>query len=84
MENLYPTLSNQALKIIQLIDTLDTGGAERMAVNMANLFQEKGIGQLLVATYRTGARAIQLHPLIPCYVLNKQNACDIGEFIQLI
>jgi glycosyltransferase involved in cell wall biosynthesis len=77
-------LSNQALKIIQLIDTLDTGGAERMAVNMANLFQEKGIGQLLVATYRTGAMANQLHPLIPCYVLNKKNAWDIGAFIQLI
>jgi glycosyltransferase involved in cell wall biosynthesis len=72
------------LRILQLIDTLDTGGAERMAVNMSNLFQEKGIDHLLIATYRKGSMANQLHPLIPCYVLNKKNAWDIGAFMQLI
>ncbi len=72
------------MKLLQLIDTLDTGGAERMAVNMANLFQEKGVNQVLIATYRTGAMDNQLHPHVPFYILNKKNAWDILAFFKLI
>ncbi len=43
------------MKVLQLIDTLDAGGAERMAVNIANAVNEEGITSYLCATRRGGS-----------------------------
>jgi hypothetical protein len=62
------------LKILQLIDTLTLGGAERIAVNMANLLTAHEIENILVATYQSGALANQLNATIPLFVLNKKKS----------
>ena len=42
------------MRIVQLIDSLDAGGAERMAVNYANALSEKITFSGLVATRKEG------------------------------
>lgn len=67
-----------------MIDTLDTGGAERMAVNMANAFSEEGISNLLVVSRSKGT----LHGLVKAQsslrFLGKKNTLDFGAFRKLI
>ncbi|RIW12250.1 glycosyltransferase [Algoriphagus lacus] len=77
-------MSKDNLKILQLIDTLDTGGAERMAVNMANAFFEAGISNLLVVSRSNG----KLHHLVnnksSLRLLGKRNTLDFKAFKSLI
>lgn len=77
-------MSKPKLKIIQLIDTLDTGGAERMAVNMANAFSEQGISNLLVVSRSTGS----LHSLVndpsSLKLLGKKSTFDLTAFRKLL
>lgn len=73
-----------SLKILQLIDTLDTGGAERMAVNMANTLFEQGISNILVVSRSNGT----LHQLVKnqssLRLLEKRNTLDFKAFKKLI
>ena len=36
-------MKNSELRVLQLIDSLDAGGAERVSINMANALSEIGI-----------------------------------------
>lgn len=63
-------------RIIQLIDSLEAGGAERMAVNYANaLHAEVGFSGLVV-TRKEGALRQQLEKEVPYLFLGKKSTID--------
>ena len=64
---------NKKLKVIQLIDSLKPGGAEMMAVNIANeLGCEDGIASHLCATRLEGGLKEKLTPAVHYFFLNKK------------
>lgn len=72
------------LRIIQLIDTLDTGGAERMALNMANAFAAQNIPNLLIVSRRKGSLHSLLHQEDTLRILGKNSTLDIKAFKKLL
>ncbi|MFN6342175.1 MAG: glycosyltransferase [Bacteroidota bacterium] len=72
------------IKILQLIDTLEAGGAERMAVNIANELGKRNIDSLLVAAYRGGILSSALHTPAVLHVLNKKRGIDLSAFYKLV
>ncbi|MCG9793877.1 glycosyltransferase family 4 protein [Flavobacterium algicola] len=64
------------MRIIQLIDSLETGGAERMAVNYANALAHKISFSGLVATRKEGPLLQHLDAKTSYVFLNKQSATD--------
>lgn len=65
------------MQIIQLIDSLETGGAERMAVNYANALQSKIEFSGLVATRTEGSLKAQINPKVSYLFLNKTKTIDL-------
>lgn len=65
------------MRIIQLIDSLETGGAERMAVNYANALQSKIEFSGLVATRKEGGLKEQINPKVSYLFLKKTKTIDI-------
>ena len=71
------------MRTLQLIDALQTGGAERMAISIANgLAQTKG-DSFLVATRKEGPLAASIDPLVDYRHLNKKRRIDITFFWRL-
>lgn len=64
------------LRIIQLIDSLEAGGAERMAVNYANALHDKIAFSGLVVTRKEGPLANQLAADVPYLFLHKTKKID--------
>lgn len=64
------------LRIIQLIDSLEAGGAERMAVNYANALQSEIAFSGLVVTRKEGPLRQQLDPAVPYLFLHKKSTID--------
>ncbi|WP_026706193.1 glycosyltransferase [Flavobacterium soli] len=77
------------MRTLQLIDALDAGGAERMAVNYANALLGKVAFSGLVATRKEGPLKDQLEPGVSYLYLNKEKTLDLNaiarlrEFVQL-
>ena len=71
------------MKIIQLIDTLRTGGSERMCVNIANTLSEAGIANGIIATHSAGELASKLNEKTYFHVLHKKRGTDIRAFFRL-
>lgn len=71
------------MKIVQIIDSLNTGGAEKMAVNFANSLNNKIDFSGIVTTRQEG----NLLDLIQCkenyFFLNKKNAVDLNAIFRL-
>ena len=65
------------MRIIQIIDSLEAGGAERMAVNYANALAAKVEFSGLVATRKEGALLAQLDKRVDYLFLNKRNSFDL-------
>jgi len=72
------------VKILQLIDSLAIGGAERMAVNMANAFSDKNITNFLVCSRSTGPLKKFLPIDTEYFELNKSSSFDVIAFYKLI
>jgi glycosyltransferase involved in cell wall biosynthesis len=72
------------LRILQLIDTLHAGGAERMCVNIANVLHESGIDVQICATREGGSLKSFINPGVKTHVLNKRNSFDISAFRKFI
>jgi glycosyltransferase involved in cell wall biosynthesis len=68
------------VKILQLIDSLAIGGAERMAVNMANVFCENRIENILVCARSNGALFAFLPGNVSLVELNKKSFFDLVTF----
>ncbi len=68
------------MRVLQLIDTLDAGGAERMAVNVANALSKRGVSSYICATRRGGALEKEVNKEMHFYILNKKSSLDISAF----
>jgi glycosyltransferase involved in cell wall biosynthesis len=71
------------MRILQIIDSLEAGGAERMAVNYANALANKIEFSGLVATRKEGALLNQLNSNVPYLFLNKKSSLDIKSVLKL-
>jgi glycosyltransferase involved in cell wall biosynthesis len=71
------------MRIIQIIDSLEAGGAERMAVNYANALSTKIEFSGLVATRKEGVLFHQINSDVSYFFLNKKKAIDFSAIFKL-
>lgn len=71
------------MRIIQLIDSLEAGGAERMAVNYANALANQIDFSGLVSTRKEGALQLQLESKVSYFFLNKKSTLDLSALWRL-
>lgn len=66
------------MRILQLIDSLDAGGAERMAVNFANALSEKIAFSGIIATRKEGVLKDEIKHINNYAFLGRKNKFDIN------
>ena len=71
------------MRIIQLIDSLEIGGAEKMAVNYANALAEKIAFSGLVATRKEGNLKDKLSSSVSYLFLERKNLFDLKAVLNL-
>ncbi len=71
------------MRIIQLIDSLEAGGAERMAVNYANGLASKADFSGLVCTRKEGLLKVQMQSEVEYLFLSKKSALDVAALFRL-
>jgi glycosyltransferase involved in cell wall biosynthesis len=71
------------MRIVQLIDSLETGGAERMAVSYANAIGEKEPFSGLVVTRKEGPLKNQISDEVGYLFLEKKGVFDRKAFMKL-
>jgi glycosyltransferase involved in cell wall biosynthesis len=71
------------MRILQLIDSLETGGAERMAVNYANALVDEVSFSGLVATRKEGGLLTQLDGKVEYLFLNRSGIFDFKAILKL-
>ncbi|MFV8335234.1 glycosyltransferase family 4 protein [Flavobacterium sp. RSP29] len=71
------------MRIIQIIDSLEAGGAERMAVSYANALTAKISFSGLVATRKEGSLKGQLKDEVSYLFLNKKRSLDFKAVFRL-
>lgn len=71
------------MRIIQIIDSLEAGGAERMAVSYANALAEEISFSGLVATRKEGSLKGQLKGQVSYLFLNKKRSLDFKAVFRL-
>ena len=71
------------MKVLQLIDSLAIGGAERMSVNLANALAKEGVGSFLCATRRGGKLEKAIAPEVTYMVLGKRTSVDLQALWRL-
>jgi glycosyltransferase involved in cell wall biosynthesis len=72
------------MRILQFIDSLAVGGAERMAVNLANLFTRKGIPNILITSREIGPLQVYVTASESLFCLEKKSTLDIIAFARLV
>ena len=71
------------MRILQLIDSLDTGGAERVAVNYANALHDRIEFSALAVTRKEGALKELLYDEVPYLFLKRTKTVDIAALLRL-
>ncbi len=74
-------------RVLQLIDSLAAGGAERVSVNLANALKEADVPSYLCATRQGGALESFLSDNVGYMILHKHSALDmkaLGKLIKFI
>jgi len=71
------------IKVLQLIDSLDAGGGERMAVQLANALSQKIECSALVCTRHSGILEKDISSKVIFLCLNKTHSLDIVALKQL-
>jgi glycosyltransferase involved in cell wall biosynthesis len=71
------------MRIIQIIDSLDAGGAERMAISFANALANEIGFSALVATRKEGKLRNQINDNVPYLFLNRKRTIDFIALNQL-
>jgi len=74
---------NKKLNVLQIIDSLRAGGAEMMAVNIANGLAEEGVESHICATRMEGDLKLKVLPMVGYLFLNKKNTIDFIAFKKL-
>lgn len=72
------------MRILQLIDSLDAGGAERMAVNLANASVRSDFQGYICATRKGGLLEEAIEKGVPLIILEKRSFYDIKAIRKLI
>ncbi len=76
-------LMSKPIRVVQVIDSLDPGGSEKMAVQLANALVSKVELSALVCTRKTGALKHELSDGVLNFTAHKKNTCDLNAFIKL-
>ena len=71
------------MRILQIIDSLDSGGAEKMAVNYANALSEKLEFSGLITTRKEGVLLNHLNNKVKYYYLKKNKSIDLNAIFTL-
>ena len=71
------------MKVLQLIDSLEAGGAERVAVNIANALVAEVSGSYLCSTRKEGLLKAPLDPKVGYLFLNKKRTFDLKAILKL-
>lgn len=71
------------MRILQLIDSLEAGGAERMAVNYANALSKQIEFSGLVVSRKEGALVNQVDESVSYLFLNRKNVIDVKALYTL-
>lgn len=71
------------MKVLQLIDSLNAGGAERMAVNLANSLINQIDASYLVCTRKEGIFKKSIQPGVSYTFLKKKSKFDISAYYRL-
>jgi glycosyltransferase involved in cell wall biosynthesis len=71
------------MRTVQIIDSLEIGGAEKMAINYANALADKIKFSGLVATRAEGKLKNQLNTSVSYLFLKKKSAVDFGAVFRL-
>lgn len=71
------------MRIVQIIDSLEAGGAERMAVNYANALAKKISFSGLIATRKEGTLRSQIDSKVSYLFLEKKKAIDFQSVFRL-
>lgn len=71
------------MKVLQLIDTLEAGGAERLAVNFANALEEEIEGSYLCATRKEGSLKQSLKAEVGYLFLHRTSTLDVKAIRKL-
>lgn len=71
------------MKVLQLIDSLNPGGSEKMAVNVANALLSHGVESYLCCTRQEGMLQKQLKPEVEYIFLNKRSSLDLKAILKL-
>ena len=70
-------------RVLQIIDTLALGGAERVAVNIANALSERGAKSFLCATRDGGPLEKELNDEVALLKLERKSTFDISAVFRL-
>lgn len=71
------------MKVIHIIDSLNSGGAESMAVNFVNALTDEGLEVHLCVTRKEGRLKDNLNNRVKYLFLNRTKLFDIKAFIKL-
>lgn len=71
------------MRVLQLIDSLEPGGAERMAVNYANCLSERITFSALIATRNVGGLSKEVSSKTHFFFLQKKSTLDIKAVLRL-
>lgn len=71
------------MRVVQLIDSLEAGGAERMAVNYANALSDEVVFSALVVTRKEGELKNQIAEKVSYLFLNKSSIVDFKAVLKL-
>lgn len=71
------------MRVLQIIDSLNPGGAERVAVNIANALAKNIDGSFLCATREEGILKSSIDSSVIYYFLKKKSIVDIREIVNL-
>lgn len=71
------------MKILQIIDTLDIGGAERILVNITNLLFKRGVDVSVLTTVINGPMAEDLNPNIKINSIKRKRKYSILSMYHL-
>ena len=71
------------ISVLQIIDTLEIGGAERLAVNYANELSQKGIKSHLCTTRAEGLLKNSIEKDVGYFFLKRKSTLDIKAVLRL-
>lgn len=71
------------MRILQIIDSLEVGGAERIAVNFANALSSKIEFSGIVATRKSGGLQSDIQENVPYWCLHKKSTFDVKALFAL-